>query len=110
MHRRMFMALLAIGIAGCASMRGVNVGTDKPAGGSYSVSVHNTRSSSIVVYWIDGAGSHEIGSVPAGGTRTLTVRSPSSLSGSVRAATSSGSPISTKSVTLSATSTKSVSF
>ena len=104
-----FLTALVV-IGGCASMRGVSVGSDKStvsAATSYQLAVHNTRSSSIVVSWQSSSGTQALGTVTAGDTKYFTITG--GTAGSVRAVTSGGTTLGTKSVTLGAD-TKTVTF
>lgn len=59
-------AALAVGIlmSGCASMRGVSVGSDSAA--TYAVEVTNTMPHSMNIAWSDGGEEKALGSVPSG--------------------------------------------
>jgi hypothetical protein len=99
-RRNALILLLAVSISACASMRGVEVGTDKSS--TQKVSVTNARSGSISLSYNDGSGVRELGSIGAGSTETVTVVT---TSGSVTlvAKTSTGATIGSFPVTFSGT-------
>lgn len=109
MKKQLAAVMVAVMLAaGCASMRGVSVGTDKTVTGSYALRVHNSRSSAIVLTWTGGSGSQALGTLNSGDTQSYTIYGGGS--GSVRAVTAGGVVVGTKSVTFGSSGSESVTF
>lgn len=98
----LFLAL-GLGLPACASMRGVDVGTDTSS--SYAVVVENDRSSSVNISYVDGDRTIALGSVPAGEERRFIIGSPSSTSITLTARSSAGTVVGTHDVVLTGGST-----
>jgi hypothetical protein len=105
--RKTIALLLAIVLSGCASMRGVKVGSDNTA--SYRVEVHNIHSSTLTVSYTDTRGTHELGQVTAGSTQQFVIAAPSSTSVEIMGMTSAGGHY-PKSITLATGSVVKVSL
>jgi hypothetical protein len=93
--------------AGCASMRGVDVGAD--AGTTYAIEVVNNRSGTITVAYTAGGESSHLGTVAARQTERFIIASPKSTSITVVASTSAGGSVGSYNVNLVAGSTQRVS-
>ena len=98
--------VLAIGVglllAGCASMRGVEVGSGGDASASYAIQVTNNRGSSVQISYTDGGARIQLGTVAAGNTERFIIASPQSTSITVYASNSSGTNVGNFPVTLAA--------
>lgn len=82
------VAIVTFVLSGCASTRGVKVGSD--ANAAYRVDVHNTHSSSVTVSYADSRGSHQLGTVAAGRTEQFVIASPSATTVTVMGITAAG--------------------
>jgi len=96
-RRTVVVALFAVVLGACASMRGVKVGSDNNT--SYRVEVHNTHSAAVTVSYTDSRGTHELGTVAAGGRQQFVIAAPSTTSVDIMGMTSTGGHY-TQSVTL----------
>jgi predicted small secreted protein len=100
MKRRSALILLLVSVlSACASMRGVEVGTDKSS--TRQVSVTNSRNASISLSYNDGSGVRELGSIGPGLHTVNVVTSSSSVT--LVAKTSTGATIGSYPVTFSGT-------
>jgi hypothetical protein len=105
--RRLVILLGAMWLtAGCASMRGVDVGAD--AGTTYAIEVVNNRSGTITVAYTAGGESNHLGTVAARQTERFIIASPKSTNIMVVATTSAGSSVGSYNVNLVAGSTQRV--
>jgi hypothetical protein len=72
--------VLAIGVglllAGCASTRGVEVGSEPST--SYAIQVTNNRGSSVQISYTDGGNRIQLGTVASGGSERFIIASPQS--------------------------------
>ena len=93
-------------VSGCASMRGVDVGTD--TANTYSIMVTNQRSSAVTITYNDGEGVRELGSVGARDAERFIIAAPRSTSVTVRAVNSAGSQVGLYTVALEAGVTKQI--
>lgn len=98
-RRSVLILLLAVLLSACASMRGVDVGTDKTA--ARQVSVTNARNGDISLSYNDGTGVRELGSIGPGTHRVTIVTSNPSVT--LVAKTATGATIGSYPVTLSGT-------
>lgn len=88
----------ALGLSACASMRGVEVGTD--SANTYAVEVTNRRASAIHISYVNEGRTVELGSVTSGSPQRFIIASPSSTSISLMARTASGTVVGTYNVVL----------
>ena len=102
--------VLAIGAAllatGCASMRGVEVGSEPST--TYAIEVTNNRSSSVSISYSDGGSRVQLGTVSARQTERFIIASPQATNITVYATTSSGASVGNYPVTLAAGTTQRV--
>jgi uncharacterized lipoprotein YajG len=103
----LFTLTAAMVLASCASMRKVDVTSDPNT--SYRISVHNSRSSAIVVSYSDGNTTRELGQV-GGGQTTQFVVVAANPQVTVMSRTTAGTTLSSKTVNLSAGSTTPVTI
>lgn len=101
-----FLTLLFVS-AGCASSRGVSVGSDT---GNYGLDVTNTTARSVNVYWSTGNEPKMLGTVSAGRKEHFVVAGASSASIAITATDSSGRSLGPYPVVLQAGATKSVTI
>lgn len=95
----MLVLALGVGLPACASMRGVEVGTD--SANTYAVEVTNRRASTVHLSYVDAGRTIELGSVTSGsGPQRFIIASPSNTSISLMAKTASGSVVGTYNVVL----------
>jgi hypothetical protein len=96
--------VLAIGVglllAGCASMRGVEVGSE--ASTTYAIQVTNNRGSTVQISYTDGGTRIQLGPVAAGGSERFIIASPQSTSITVYASNTAGTNVGNFPVTLAA--------
>ena len=108
MRKAVLLTLTAmLVLAGCASMRKVDVTSDPNT--SYRISVHNSRSSAIVVSYRTGTATRELGQVGGGQTVQFVVVAPDPQV-TVMARTTAGTTLSSKTVSLTAGSTTPVTI
>jgi hypothetical protein len=102
--------LLAIGagllLAGCASTRGVEVGSE--ASSTYAIEVTNNRSSTVTIQYSDGGSRVQLGTVAARQTERFIIAAPQATNITVYAATSAGASVGNWPITLLAGSTQRV--
>jgi|SRR5687767_15054026 hypothetical protein len=101
------LALFAIlfASAGCASMRGVSVGSEEA---NYSIDVTNTMPHSMTVSWSDGGETKLLGSVGSGRTERFIIAGAKSSSVSITARDANGTHNRSYDVSLVAGSTQKV--
>ena len=102
-RRTALLVVLAMGMAGCASMRKIDV-TSEP-GSSYTVDVYNSHSTTLTVSYTDTRGTHNLGTVAAGSTQRFVIAGSSSATVTVTGRTSGGASY-PKTVTLTGGTTK----
>ena len=104
--KKLFVLVIgaALSLAGCASTRGVDVGSD-PA---YAIEVVNQRSGAVTIIYNDGTSDRQLGTVAAGRTERFVVVSPQRTNITVSARTSAGANVGTYPVTLWAGSTQQI--
>ena len=100
MKKLVMLMLVALTTAGCASMRGVNVGSEP--NNNFSLDVTNSRSAAVTFSYVDGEGAaRQLGSVPAGRTERFVIVA-SSPTVSVTARNSAGTSVGTFTVSTTA--------
>jgi hypothetical protein len=101
-------ALLLVAATGCASTRGVSVGTD--TSGTYAIDVTNSSGSSVDVYWTSGGDPKMLGTVAAGRKEHFIIAGATSNLINVTATSSGGRSLGPYPVVLEAGVTKPVTI
>ena len=104
--KKSLLLVFALTLAGCASMRGVDVGTD--SGTTYAISVTNHRSASVTISYLDGEATRQLGTVAPHGTERFVIASPKSTTVTIRALTSAGATVGTYNIALESGTTKQI--
>ena len=110
MRLNRFLALLLLLVcttAGCASSRGVSVGSDT---GQYALDVTNTTGTAVDVYWSTGSEPKMLGNVAPGRKEHFIVAGAKSSTVSITAVSAGGKSMGPFPVVLEAGSTKSVTI
>jgi len=108
MNRRIFLvAVSAFALSACAAARSAKVESGSTT--SYSINVYNARSSSVTVSYEGDASARELGSVAAGETQRFVVITGTPAI-TIYARSSTGSPLSSQTITLSRTNPVSVTI
>ena len=102
--KKTLLLVLGLTLGGCASMRGVDVGTD--AASTYAIEVTNNRSATVTISYTDGGTNRQLGTVAARRTERFVIAAPASTSVTVRASTASGTSVGTYNVQLQAGTTQ----
>ncbi len=100
-RRTALIAIVAVFLGACASMRRVEVGST--SANSYPVDVYNSRSTSLMVSYTDQSGDHQLGTVSAGKTGHFVIPGAAGTAVTLMGMTSGGGHY-TKPVTLGSTS------
>jgi hypothetical protein len=85
---RSVILLLLVFLAGCASTRSVQIGSEP--GPVYSVDIRNTLSEDMIVSYDDGAGARTLGTVRAGGSERFIIASPARQNVTITARNNAG--------------------
>ncbi len=110
MKRTLFYVVaLASSLAGCASMRGVDVGSGDPVR-TYAVEVTNRRAGTITVSYSAGSLSGELGTVAANRTERFVIPMQDPGSVTLSAVSSSGASVGTRTLNLQPGVTSRVTF
>ena len=104
--RKLIVAVLAIVLTGCASMRGVDVGSE--SSGNFYVDVTNSRSASITVSYSAGGDRVQLGTVSAGATQRFALPGGAGSSVTIMAVNSSGTTVGTYPVSIEPGSTRKI--
>ena len=104
--RSLFVLIIAVASANCASMRGVEVGSDSAA--TYSIEVSNTMPHAMTVSWSDGGSAKMLGSVGSGRTERFIIAGAKATSVSITARDANGTHTRAYDVSLVAGSTQKV--
>jgi hypothetical protein len=104
--RKLILAVIAFALVGCASTRGVDVGTQ--TGGNFYVDVTNSRSASVTVAYTAGADRIQLGTVAAGATQRFVVPGGAGTSVTVMAVNSSGTTVGSYPVSIEPGSTRKI--
>ena len=100
------LLFLSLALGGCASMRGVDVGTDTAS--TYALEVTNNRSGTVTISYTDGGTTRQLGTVAARQTERFVIAAPASTSVTVRATSAGGASVGTYNVQLQAGTTQRV--
>ena len=104
--KKLILLVLALAMTGCASMRGVDVGTE--SGGTYAISVTNHRSAKVNISYLDGETFRQLGSVEPHRTERFVIPSPKTPNVTVRAISTGGATVGTFNVALESGTTKQI--
>jgi putative protein kinase ArgK-like GTPase of G3E family len=102
--RKLLWVGAVLAMAGCASTRGVEVGSEPST--TYAIEVTNNRSSTVTIAYTAGGDRIQLGTVGARQTERFIVASPPATSITVYATTSAGGSVGNFPVTLTAGSTQ----
>src|SRR5687767_1635047 len=72
--RKLFVVGAVLALAGCASTRGVEVGSEPSS--TYAIEVTNNRSSTVTITYTDGGARIQLGTVGARQTERFIIASP----------------------------------
>jgi hypothetical protein len=110
MKRRqlLYVIALASGLAGCAGMRGVDLGPGNAQ--TFAVEVTNNRASTITVSYSAGGSENTLGTVASNRTERFVIPLDAAGNVTLRATTSSGAAVGTRTVMLQSGTTARVTF
>lgn len=100
-RRAALVAMVALMLSACASMRRIEVGSGDN-NNSYGIDVYNSRSTALTVSYTDQSGDHELGTVSAGKTQHFVIPGTAGKTVTVMGMTTAGGHY-TKAVTLGTT-------
>ena len=106
--RKLIVAVLAIVLTGCASMRSVDVGGQ--AGGNFYVDVTNSRSAAVTVSYSAGGDRIQLGTVGARATQRFALPGAAGSSVTIMAVNSSGATVGTYPVSIEPGTTRKITI
>lgn len=104
-----YVAALAMSMAGCASMRGVDIGSGDPVR-TFAVEVTNRRAGAITVSYSTGASDGTLGTVAANRTERFVIPMEEPGNVTLSAVSSGGTSVGTRTINLQAGVTTRVTF